>query len=104
MAPLPPTQPIQNFRNANPENPCLQGRFASKGLDVPEYLQERVLNGVGGIGAVAQHPVSDVVDGCVIRSNEFIVGSILSRLQATDECRIVTVKECGNAPFQIEIG
>jgi len=51
-------------------------------LNVAEHLQEYLLDRIGSVVGITEHPVRNVENRSVIDANEFVVCSILIRLEA----------------------
>src|SRR5262245_51450578 len=47
MTSLPPAQAVEDFRNSDAENPCLQRGIPTKRSDVAKHLQENILYDIG---------------------------------------------------------
>src|SRR5262245_34993799 len=82
---LPPSQPVQDLRERDSEDPGFQRRFAFKAVDVAKNLQEDFLNDVRGISGIPKHPIGHMENRSMVDANEFVVGRVIVRPQALYE-------------------
>jgi hypothetical protein len=61
-------------------------------LNVPEHFQEYLLDRIGSVIGITQHPVRNVENRSVIDANEFVVCGILIRLEARHKHSFLGVK------------
>jgi len=77
-----PTDPVQNLREGNLENPGLETALTAEACDVPEDLDENILGDIGGLSRIVEHAACYMVNPSVIITDEFVVGGILVCTQA----------------------
>src|SRR6266700_158531 len=96
---LEPALVIQRFANRDAGEPRFQRAALAETANAAKGLQENFLGAVGGIGSIAKHAENEVIDRCMIVSDEPVEGRLRARLQLVDEFGFIAAPAKGTSPI-----
>src|SRR6266704_2260410 len=96
---LEPALVIQRFANRDAVEPRFQRAALAETANAAKGLQENFLGAVGGIGSIAQHAENEVIDRCMIVSDEPVEGRLRACLQLVDEFGFIAAPAKGTSPI-----
>jgi len=88
----------------DPVEPGAQARAALEAVDGPEGREESVLDGVGGVVLVAQHPLRDREHPAAVGPDEFLEGSVLALAKTFEQLALVGRKQRRGHGAQVTMG
>jgi len=94
-----PALVIQRFADGDAVQPRLQRATLAEIADAAESLQENFLCAVGSIGSVAKHAKDEVIDRCMIVSDQPVEGRLRAGLQLVDEIGFIAAPAKGTSPI-----
>ena len=94
-----PALVIQRFADGDAVEPRFQRAALAEIADAAEGLQENFLGAVSGVRSVAKHAEDEVIDRCMIVSDEPVEGCLRAGLQLVDEIGFIAAPRKGTSPI-----